>query len=246
MSEKSSAPDRDLLQSQAHAHQPDGADSTPDEADKVGPGHPPRAKRWQKGGPSPNPKGRPRKDQSLLPDVRKAFEQAINKKVSVPRGDRKVLMTRLEIGFEQLLNQFAKGDRYARRDIMELADKLGIDFLAQHKGALEAVLTPNHQAILDAYVARRTGADSVASAARVLAPPQLLDDDDSTEAEPTAAEPASPPKPEAKPKIPMPTPIPGKQYPKPPERMTRLELAAWYPEWFVQNGEAWEKERLGR
>ena len=66
----------------------------------------------------------------MLPDVRKAFEQAINKKIPVARGDRNVLMTRIDIGLEQLLNQFAKGDRHARRDLMEYADKLGIDFLA--------------------------------------------------------------------------------------------------------------------
>ena len=58
---------------------------------------PPRAK----GGPSPNPRGRPRKEQSMLPDVRKAFELAINKRVAVPRGDKTVLMTRVEIGLEQ-------------------------------------------------------------------------------------------------------------------------------------------------
>ena len=124
---------------------------------QVGPGRPPPDKRWKKGGPSPNPRGRPRKDQSMLPDVRKAFEQALNKKVAVSRGGRNVLMTRIEIGFEQLLNQFAKGDRYARRDIMEYADKLGIDFLAKQRQAIEETLGSNQQAILDAYVARRSG-----------------------------------------------------------------------------------------
>ena len=78
----------------------------------------------------------------MLPDVRKAFEQAVNKKISVPRGDKKVLMTRVGIGFEQLLNQFAKGDRHARRDLIEYADKLGIDFLAKHRQSLEEALTP--------------------------------------------------------------------------------------------------------
>lgn len=31
------------------------------EDDKVGPGHPPKEYRWKKGGPSPNPRGRPPK-----------------------------------------------------------------------------------------------------------------------------------------------------------------------------------------
>ena len=136
MSEKSNA--TQPLESQAN-----GSLSTPAEGHNVGPGSPPLDKRWRKGGPSPNPRGRPRKEQSLLPDVRKAFERAINKKVAVPRGDKTVLMTRVEIGLEQLLNQFAKGERQARRDLIEYADKLGIDFLANHKQTLEQALKPN-------------------------------------------------------------------------------------------------------
>ena len=177
MSEKSNPRDGAPLESQAN-----GSQSTAAEGHKVGPGSPPLDKRWKKGGPSPNPRGRPRKEQSLLPDVRKAFEQAINKKVAVPRGDKTVLMTRIEIGLEQLLNQFAKGERQARRDLIEYADKLGIDFLANHKQTLERALKPNYQTILDSYVARRSG--NVTPAPHTLAPPELIDDD-AAEPEPT-------------------------------------------------------------
>src|SRR5580704_6293822 len=147
MSEKTTPTRDEPLESQAS-----GSESSPAAEYKVGPGRPPSDQRWKKGGPSPNPRGRPRKEQSMVPDVRKAFEQAVNKKVLVPRGDKKVLMTRVEIGLEQLLNQFAKGDRHARRDLMEYADKLGIDFLAKHRQDIEEAVTPNHQAILDAFL----------------------------------------------------------------------------------------------
>jgi hypothetical protein len=165
----------------------------------------------------------------MLPDVRKAFEQAVNKKVLVPRGDRKVLMTRVEIGLEQLLNQFAKGDRHARRDLMEYADKLGIDFLANHRQALEEALTPNYQAILDGFLARRSGAGNFAPAPRVLAPPELLDDDPA-EPEPTLP---SPPKAEIEPE-PEPPQKPGVKYPKPFNQMTWSQKRAWYPEWYAE------------
>jgi hypothetical protein len=166
------------------------AEGTPAEQPEVGPGHPPADKRWKKGGPSPNPRGRPRKDQSMLPDLRKAFEQALNKKVWVTRGNKKVFMTRAEMGIEQLLNDFAKGDRHARKDLMDYAGKLDIDFLAPYRQTLEEALTPNYQTILDASLARRNGAANIPPAPRVLAPPELLDDD-SKESEPT---PPSPPK----------------------------------------------------
>lgn len=206
------------------------AEGAPAKQPKVGPSHPPADKRWMKGGPSPNPRGRPRKEQSMLPDVRKAFEQAVNKKVLVPRGDKKVLMTRVEIGLEQLLNQFAKGDRHARKDLMDYADKLGIDFLAKHKQALEEALTPNYQAILDASFARRNGAANVAPAPRVLAPPELLDDDPA-DPEPTIQSSA---KAQTRPE-PEPPQQPGKKYPKPFRDMTELAKRAWYPEWYGEN-----------
>ena len=126
MSEKSNPTRTEPLESQSN-----GSESSPAEEYKVGPGRPPPDKRWKKGGPSPNPHGRPRKEQSMVPDVRKAFEQALNKKVLVSRGNKKVLMTRVEIGLEQLLNQFAKGDRHARRDLMEYRRQAGHRFFGQ-------------------------------------------------------------------------------------------------------------------
>ncbi len=130
-------------------------------------------------------------------------------------------MTRVEIGLEELLNQFAKGDRHARRDLMEYADKLGIDFLAKHRQSLEDALTPNHQAILDAFLARQTGAANPTSVPRVLAPPELLDDD-AAEDEPTLPSPPIQTEPEPEP--------PQKPGAKPYSRMTRSEKRAWYPE----------------
>jgi hypothetical protein len=168
-------------------------------------------------------------------DLRKAFEQAINKKVAVPRGDKTVLMTRVEIGLEQLLNQFAKGERHARRDLIEYADKLGIDFLAEHKQTLERALPLNLKVVLDSTLARLSG--NVAPAPRVLASPQLLDDD-AAEPEPTLS---SPPKAEIEPE-PEPPPKPGVNYPKPFSQMTPLQKRAWYPEWCAQM----EKERMER
>jgi hypothetical protein len=232
MSEESNPRRGSPLESQSN-----GSQSAPAEEHKVGPGRPPPDKRWRKGGPSPNPRGRPRKEQSMVPDLRKVFEQAINKKVPVPRGDKKVHMTRVEIGFEQLLNQVAKGDRHARRDLLEYAAKLGIDLSGKHRQELEEALTPDYQAILEAFLARQNGGGDVAPAPRVLAPTELLDDDPA-EGEAT---PPSPPKAETKPDLPEPTPVPGRKYPKPFKQMTPLQRQIYYQEWWAQYGEEWER-----
>jgi len=129
----------------------------------------------------------------MVPDVRKAFEEALQKKVLVSTGDKKVLMSRIKIGLEQLLNQFAKGDRHARSDLIKYAEMLGIDFLAKHRQTIEDGVTPNYQAILDSFFARRSAAGNVAPAKRVFAPAELLDDDRAED------EPA-----ESKPKLPSP------------------------------------------
>ena len=142
---------------------------------KVGPGRPPKETRWKKGDPSPNPKGRPRNNSSLTPDVKKLFEDALNRKVPLTRNGRQMALAKLELGFEQLANQFAKGDRYARRDVFTYAAQLGVDFTGKAQ-ALKEALAPNYQEIIDAYVSRRQPAAERLDG-RVLAPADLLDDD---------------------------------------------------------------------
>jgi len=142
---------------------------------KVGPGRPPRQYQF-KPGQSGNPKGAKRKPPSLAPDLKRIFEQGLSEKVTVKQGDKELILTMAEAGIKQLIAQFAKGDRHARRDVFAYAEKLGIDLLASHRQALEEALGADHQAILEAYVARRTQA-TVPPRASVRAPPELLDDD---------------------------------------------------------------------
>jgi len=143
---------------------------------RVGPGRPPMETRWKKGNPSPNPKGRPRNNAALTPDVKKLFEDALNRKVPLTRNGRQTDLAKLELGFEQLANQFAKGDRHARHDVFTYAAQLGVDFTGKAQ-ALKEALAPNYQEILDAYSRRRDPAAGREEDERVLAPADLLDDD---------------------------------------------------------------------
>ena len=96
-------------------------DSSSEPEYKVGPGHPPKEYRWKKGCPSPHPKGRTPKD-PVLSDLKKIFEEAINKKYKVKKGDKDVFLTRMALGIDQVLNKFAKGDRHAWSMLTEMAD----------------------------------------------------------------------------------------------------------------------------
>jgi uncharacterized protein (DUF2345 family) len=149
------------------------ATETPDQQYKVGPGCPPKEYQF-KPGQSGNPKGAKRKQPSMALDLKAALERALNKKIKLKQGENERLMSMGQAGIEQLVTQFAKGDRHARRDLITLADRLGVDLLAGQKQVLQQALADNHRAILDAYFERRTGQDT---ASRVFAPAELLDDD---------------------------------------------------------------------
>jgi hypothetical protein len=142
----------------------------------VGPGRPPKETRWKKGAPSPNPKGRPRNNAALTPDVKKLFEDALNRKVQLTRDGRQTALAKLELGFEQLATQFAKGDRHARRDVFTYAAQLGVDFTGKSQ-ALKEALAPNYQEIVDAHLNRHQPAAGRPGNERVIAPADLLDDD---------------------------------------------------------------------
>jgi Family of unknown function (DUF5681) len=144
------------------------------EAYKVGPGRPPREYQF-KPGQSGNPKGAKRKSPSISLDLKALLERALNKTVTLKQGERERMVTMAAAGIEQLVAQFAKGDRHARRDLIALADRLGVDLVAGQHNAIEEALASDHQAILDAYVERQC--HKVMRRPPVLAPPELLDDD---------------------------------------------------------------------
>ena len=125
--------------------------SSADEEYRVGPGRPPREFQF-KPGVSGNPNGAKPKAKSLVPDLKALFERALNKKTKLRRGERDQIISNLEAGFDQLVDQFAAGDRYARRDVFYYAEKLKIDVTAsQGKGRQVDVNTEAEfrQALLD-------------------------------------------------------------------------------------------------
>lgn len=156
---------------------------------KVGPGNPPRQHTWKKGGRSPNPKGRPKKIPSMKPDLKKALEAALNEKVVITKDKKEIVLTKAALGIQQLVNQYAKGDRHARRDLFQYAALLGVDL--QAKDVIAEALGINQQAIVDAAFLRRQQQPSPVPDDHVKAPPDLVDDDVSKPA-PNATPTASP------------------------------------------------------
>jgi hypothetical protein len=128
-----------------------------DQEYRVGPGRPPKEYQF-KPGQSGNPKGARRKPRSIAPDLKASFECALNRKVTLRQGDQEKTITKADAGIEQLVNQFAKGDRHARRDLLALAARLGVDLVAGQGDALAqsvaTALSANDEALLADYVRR--------------------------------------------------------------------------------------------
>jgi Family of unknown function (DUF5681) len=174
------------------------SDSSDGDAYKVGPGFPPNEHKWKKGCPSPYPKGRPKKVPSLEPEIKKIFEDALNEKIHVTKADKKIMMTRLAMGFEQLAIQWAKGDRYARRDVFTYAAMLGVDL--QPKQIIAEALGFTHEAIVEAFLRSKQQLPAEPSTEdHVKAPLDLIDDDvtkpDPNENPATSPQPDTPKKP---------------------------------------------------
>lgn len=153
---------------------PDPATAAPAEEYKVGPGRPPKEFQF-KPGISGNPKGAKRKPPPIALDLKAALERALDQKVQLKQGEAERIVTMGVAGIEQLVAQYAKGDRQARRDIFTYADKLGVDLLAGQTKALADALSPRNEAILAAYVDRQY--DTARRREPVFAPPELLDDE---------------------------------------------------------------------
>jgi hypothetical protein len=136
---------------------PPVASSTDASEYQVGPGRPPKQFQF-KPGQSGNPKGARRKTSSIEPDIKALLKRALNRTVTLSQGEKEQIITKKQAGIEQLVNQYAKGDRYARRDVMDLADKYDVDLVAGQRQAiekaLEADLAAHDQALLDDYVRR--------------------------------------------------------------------------------------------
>jgi hypothetical protein len=126
----------------------------------------------------------------MKPEIKKICEDALNEKIHATKADKKIILTRLAMGFEQLAIQWAKGDRHARRDVFTYAAMLGVDL--QPKEVIAEALGINQQALVDGYVQRRQQQSAEASPEdHVKAPPDLIDDD-VTKSEPNATPTASP------------------------------------------------------
>jgi Family of unknown function (DUF5681) len=125
----------------------------------IGYGQPPKQYRFQRGRTG-NPTGINRKtSRSRVPDLRESLERELNKPIKTQRGKTERIVTQGEGGISELVQQFAKGDARARRDLFALAEEYAID-LAPSKtiqNALAEAVSAEDEALLADFVRRHGG-----------------------------------------------------------------------------------------
>jgi hypothetical protein len=85
------------------------------------------------------------------------FQRALSTKVTLRQGEKEKIISKAAAGIEQLVNQFAKGDRHARRDLLTLAQTLGVNLTAGQGDigqTVAAALSAHDEALLADYVRR--------------------------------------------------------------------------------------------
>src|SRR5271169_3430131 len=124
---------------------------------KVGYRRPPNKFQFKKGR-SGNPTGK-RNRSSKTPDLKAQLESELNKAATIRSGKRAKTLTKAAAGIKQLVDQFAKGDRNARRDLFLLSEKLGVALTNRVglEGALQDALSAEDEALLADFVQRHGG-----------------------------------------------------------------------------------------
>jgi hypothetical protein len=128
----------------------------------IGHAKPPEKYKFRRG-QSGNPSGKRRKPSA--PDLGAQLQSALSNTVTVDSGKKSKVITKGAAGIEQLVDQFARGDRNARRDLLLLAEKLGVNLTDREalEGALEDVMSAQDEAILADFVERHGGKYAVST-----------------------------------------------------------------------------------
>jgi hypothetical protein len=118
-------------------------------------------KRYQfKRGRTANPAGiNQHTSRSIARDMKLALERELNKHVKVREGRRRTTVRQTIAGIGKLVSQFVEGNPRARRDLILLCEKLGVELINRDalQGALDDVLSAEDEALLAEFVTRHGG-----------------------------------------------------------------------------------------
>jgi hypothetical protein len=110
----------------------------------------PKGREWQSGGKRKRPKA---------PNFDTHLRVALARPATIRSAKRRKTYTKGIAGIYHLVDQWAKGDRHARRDLILLCNTLGVDLTDREalEDALEDALSAQDEALLADFVRRHGG-----------------------------------------------------------------------------------------
>ena len=118
-------------------------------------------KRYQfKRGKIANPEGiNQSTTRSIARDMKRALERELNKQIKIRQGKRSITVRQTIAGISKLVRQFVEGNPRARRDLILLCEKLGVELINRDalRGALDDALCAEDEALLAEFVKRHGG-----------------------------------------------------------------------------------------
>ncbi len=126
---------------------------------EVGYRRPPQQYQFKPGRPA-NPAGiNQNSARSIARDMKLALERELNKQITIRQGKRSITVRQTIAGVSKLVRQFVEGNPRARRDLLLLCEKLGVELINRDalQGALDDVLSADDEALLADFVRRHGG-----------------------------------------------------------------------------------------
>ena len=126
---------------------------------EVGYRRPPKRYQFNRGGIA-NPAGvNQHTTRSIARDMKRALEHELNKPIKIRQGQRSITIRQSMAGISKLVRQFVEGNPRARRDLILLCEKLGVDLINRDalRGALDDALSAEDEALLADFVKRHGG-----------------------------------------------------------------------------------------
>ena len=96
---------------------------------------------------------------SIARDMKLALERELNKQIKIRQGKRSITVRQTTAGMSKLVRQYVEGNPRARRDLILLCEKLGVELIDHDalQGALEDALCAEDEALLAEFVKRHGG-----------------------------------------------------------------------------------------
>jgi hypothetical protein len=125
----------------------------------IGYGRPPQQYKFKRGSIA-NTKGlNQHTARSIARDMKLALERELNKQIKIRQGKRSITVRQTTAGISKLVRQYVQGNARARRDLILLCEKLGVELINHEalRGALDDVLAAEDEALLADFVRRHGG-----------------------------------------------------------------------------------------